>query len=381
MRIAYCTNVRLPSERAHGHQVARVCDALVNLGHEVEILAPYRRNPIQNDYWTFHNADRRVKLTRLGTFDPIDWPLPKFLQLFLLNLQFRLALHKKLRAQKFALTYTRSPALLSTLLKTKIPVVLELHTLPGRGQRRFAALCNRCALVISLTTPMRAVLLSWGSDPKKTIVESDAFDLSAFSGVQRSVSITKYSPSLDPAIGYAGQLSSMGLSKGIEELLEAFAILRRQGRRVQLIIAGPEPKDAALLQNIRKTPGVTYFGFLLHSGIPDFLSVCSVLVYPAPASSHPFFQRDTSPLKIFEYMAARKPIVAADLPPLRDVLSEDTVYFCTPGDPRGLADAIARALDHSEEAAKKASRAWTDVQNHTWEKRMGRIMERLSRQV
>jgi hypothetical protein len=37
MRIAYCTNVRLPSERAHGHQVARVCDALAKLGNDVTI--------------------------------------------------------------------------------------------------------------------------------------------------------------------------------------------------------------------------------------------------------------------------------------------------------------------------------------------------------
>src|SRR3989344_5490551 len=177
MRIVYCTNVRLPSERAHGHQVARVSDALTGLGHEVEIFAPYRRNPIQNNYWDFHKADTRVKLTHLGSFDPIDWPIPKFLQLFLLNLQFRRALCKKLQMQKYAITYTRSPALLPALLKTAIPVVLELHTLPKRGQKNFVSLCNQCTLIVCLTTPMRNELLSWGVNAKKVIVESDAIDL------------------------------------------------------------------------------------------------------------------------------------------------------------------------------------------------------------
>ena len=56
MRIAYCTNVRLPSERAHGHQVAQVCDALAHLGHDVTIFAPYRDNEVTEDYWMYYGA-------------------------------------------------------------------------------------------------------------------------------------------------------------------------------------------------------------------------------------------------------------------------------------------------------------------------------------
>ena len=370
MRIAYCTNVRLPSERAHGHQVARVCDALAALGHEVEIFAPYRRNPIQNDYWNFHKADKRVQLTYLGKFDPIDWPIPKFLQLFLLNLQFTMSICKKLQMQKTAIIYTRSPALLSTLLKTKIPVALELHTLPKRGRSRFAARCNQCALVICLTKPMREDLLSSGVEAGKVITESDGIDLQAFTKNIPS-SLGKF------IIGYAGQLSSMGLSKGIPELLDAFLLLRKQKKDAELHIAGPEVRDEVLMHRLQKTEGLVYRGFLPHEKIPAFLSSCSVLVYPAPASSHPFYTRDTSPLKIFEYMAAKKPIVAADLPPLRDILSEETAYLCIPGDPQSLADAILQVFGHPEEAQKKAEKAWVKVQEHTWKKRMTRILQAL----
>ncbi len=86
MRIAYCTNVRLPSERAHGHQVAQVCDALAALGHDVTVVAPFRRNTIHADYWSYYGADRRVNLAHLGSFDPIDHSvIPKVLQLPLLG--------------------------------------------------------------------------------------------------------------------------------------------------------------------------------------------------------------------------------------------------------------------------------------------------------
>jgi glycosyltransferase involved in cell wall biosynthesis len=125
------------------------------------------------------------------------------------------------------------------------------------------------------------------------------------------------------------------------------------------------------------TAYVRYCDFLPWEVIPSFLAACDILVYPAPKSNHPFFQRDTSPLKIFEYMAARKPIVMADLPPLRDILSEATAFLCEPGDPESLADAIERALKHPEEAQAKAERAWEIVQEHTWEKRMRRIMGKI----
>ena len=76
-------------------------------------------------------------------------------------------------------------------------------------------------------------------------------------------------------------------------------------------------------------------------------------------------------------MAAKKPIVAADLPPLRDILSEETAYLCIPGDPQSLADAILQVFGHPEEAQKKAEKAWVKVQEHTWKKRMTRILQAL----
>src|SRR3989338_5554403 len=176
MRIAYCTNVRLPSERAHGHQIAQVCDALSALGHEVTVYAPYRKNVITQDYWSYYGARKEVRLTHLGLFDPIDAPLPGFLQLWLLNWQLRRRLYRELSSGRFAVLYTRTPALLSVLLKTGMPTVLELHQLPRRDRSSFVAQCKRCAVVACLTSPMRDALITWGVPAEKVIVEGDAVD-------------------------------------------------------------------------------------------------------------------------------------------------------------------------------------------------------------
>lgn len=365
IRIAYCTNVRLPSERAHGHQVARVCDALAKQGHEVTIFAPFRKNPIKQDYWEFHKADRKVQLKHLGTFDPIDrWWIPKILQLPILNLLFKGALVSRLK--NFDLFYTRTPALLPALINAKKKIILELHSLPNRGRGAFVSFCNQCTLIVCLTTPMKNELKSWGVTAPIT-VESDGVDLAHHSTAHAK----------EGRLGYAGQLQSMGLSKGIPELIAAFHMLHSAGRHVHVAIAGPETSNTGLMQKLQG-PGIHYSGFLPHDQIPHFLAECSILVYPAPKSDHPFYNRDTSPLKIFEYMAANRPIVTADLPPIRDVLDESTAFFCKPGDAEDLARVIAYVMDHPEEAKMRAEAAHKKVQHYTWDKRVERILSRVS---
>lgn len=371
IRIAYCTNVRLPSERAHGHQVARVCDALAKLGHEVTIFAPFRKNTIAQDYWEFHKADRQVRIEHLGAFDPIDHPwIPKVLQLPILNLLFKGALVQKLGG--FDLLYTRTPAILPALLHAQKKVILELHTLPNRGRAAFISFCNRCTLIVCLTTPMKNELQGWGVTAPM-IVESDATELAHHADQHDA-------HQKEGRIGYAGQLQSMGLSKGIPELLGAFHALQAAGRNVHLVVAGPKATQPELMNNLQG-PGIQYAGFLSHDQVPHFLAECSILVYPAPKSDHPFYNRDTSPLKLFEYMAAGRPIVTADLPPIRDVLDESTAFFCKPGDPEDLARAIAEAMDHPEEAQKRAEAAHKKVQHYTWDKRMQRILNAVSSKV
>lgn len=382
MRIAYCTNVRLPNERAHGHQVARVCDALSKLGYEVSIFAPYRReNPVQVGFHEFHTVDPRVKITHLPSFDGIACrATPGVLGLWVTTWSYCRKLRPHLIRENFDLLYTRTPEILLTLLPTGIPVVLELHKLPRRGRRRFIKQCKKCAVVSCLTSPMRDELVACGVPKEKTIVEGDAVDLVWFD--KRASSTSEVFSSREPRrrhiIGYAGSFRSMGLEKGIRELIDAIVVLKRQGVELEARLVGSFTGTKEYYQQVLdkglKSPDIQIHNYIAHSMVPKFLRECSVLVYPAPKISHPFFTRDTSPLKIFEYMAAERPIVAADLPPIRDILDESTAEFFRPGDSEDLACAIQSVLSDPDRAQSKAAKARQRVEEHTWEKRMGRIM-------
>ena len=127
--------------------------------------------------------------------------------------------------------------------------------------------------------------------------------------------------------------------------------------------------DAAALRELAGDLGVLgrvqLVGFLPHVEVADQLAGASVAVVPLP--DNPMARYFTSPLKLFEYMAAGLPIVASDLPALREVLrTDENALLVPPDDPGALADAIGRLLADPALAERLRRRAHADVQDRTW---------------
>ena len=347
------------------------------------IFAPKRRANIKESFSDYYSVSTDIKIEFLSSFDQNDLLLfmgP--IRLWLANFFLRRNLKKVLSEQEFDLIYTRTSALLSALLKAETPVIIELHTLPRRNKSSFVRQCNQCKKIVCLTSLMRNELVSWGVKDSRVIVEGDAVDLAQFNKEFRSDVWRNAQgiPSDIPVIGYAGQLESMGLSKGVDVLLEALNILMEKGIDFHALIAGgPNSVRDKFRSSLSDAllSRAHFIGILPREDVSSMLSSCDVLVYPAPRSSHPFYQRDTSPMKVFEYMAAGKPIVCAELPPLRDVVNEDMVNFFIPGDSYNLADVIANVISNQEDVQEQVQKAKDYVSNHTWKKRMGRILSYL----
>lgn len=382
MRIAYCTDVRLPSERAHGHQIAQVCDALVHLGHDVTVFAPFRKNTVQASYHEYYRAEPAVTLEHLGTFDPIDHPyLPKLLQLPALHRSLRRAYPAALRAGRFDLAYTRSPALIRTLTASGIPTVLELHQIPRRHYLGFIGACNRCARVLCLTSAMRDELRRRGVREELLAVEGDAVDLRRFVPEPDSAAgRTMLGITTDRlVVGYVGRLKTLGMEKGVSHILQALARLKDKHAFFGCIVGGPDA-DRKEYEQLASSLGlgpddVRFVGSIPAHDVPTALAACDILAMPFPDLPH--YRTHMSPLKMFEYMAARRPIITSDLPTVRDVLSEETAVFCTPGDIESLAQALRWIHEHPQEAATRAQAARTLVEHHTWEERMRRALSGL----
>jgi glycosyltransferase involved in cell wall biosynthesis len=84
-----------------------------------------------------------------------------------------------------------------------------------------------------------------------------------------------------------------------------------------------------------------------------------------------------SPLKIFEYMAAGKPIVAADLPVIREVLTDgETALLCSPDDDGDWVAALRRLHEEPELARRIGAQAHDEWRRaYTWQARASTILD------
>ncbi|MBT5468111.1 glycosyltransferase [Candidatus Peregrinibacteria bacterium] len=386
MNIAYVTHTRFPTEKAHGHQIARVCDALEHLKNEVTLVTPSIFTDIRQDPKRYYHLKSDIDMAYLPIFDALSSSfIPgKFAFHFTMH-SYRRALKKYFASHTFDLIYVRSPAVLPTLLETGIPVVIELHTLPKRNQKSFAAECNRCKKVVCLTGPMRKELITFGVKKAKIIVEGDAVDLDRFKKLPSAKSARHHFnlPDDRKIIGYVGSFVTMDkIEKGLQFIIDSLVVMRKNDEQVHgFFVGGPlewaqKYRKIALAKGLREDD-FTFHGMVPSKLVPDAIAACDVCVYPAPEPKKAFFARDTSPLKVFEYLAAGRPVVSADIPPLHGVLTKETVKLVHPGSVTSLTGGIREVLAKKSEAKARTARGLKLVQKHSWEKRMKRILDAL----
>lgn len=384
MKIAYVLHARFPSPKAYGKQVAEVCAAMAANKHAVTLLLPTMHNTFAENPFTFYGLPKKAfTIAHVAHTDATKkrW-IPGKLHLLAGMFFYRRALKRYLKKHPFDLFYCRSELVLPALLKTRIPVVIELHALPRRNKKGFVKMLKRCKKVVCLTEGMKKELVTWKVPASHIMVEPDGVDTERFADLPEPEECKeKWALPPDvPVVGYVGTLVTQEtIDKGVGDLVEAFDILRKRGTEFfGWIVGGPAPRAEALKKTLRekKLHNLVHVqGPIPPAEVPSALQGCDVLVYPAPKSTHAYFLRDTSPLKLFEYLAAGKPVVCADLPPLRDIVSGEDVTLAAPGDPAGLAGAISSVLGDLEAAVEKAEKAKAIALKHDWAKRMARIVK------
>ena len=110
--------------------------------------------------------------------------------------------------------------------------------------------------------------------------------------------------------------------------------------------------------------------------VPLWLNALDVAVMPFPETEH--YKYFISPLKLFEYMAAGVPIVASDLPSIRDILQHDkNAWLVPPGNSDSLGQAILTLLRDPDRATRLAKTAKEEVRHYTWKKRAQGILGRI----
>ncbi|MGH3427165.1 MAG: glycosyltransferase [Mycobacteriales bacterium] len=144
---------------------------------------------------------------------------------------------------------------------------------------------------------------------------------------------------------------------------------------VEMLIVGGREDHVGRLRKQARSEGlanVRFEGFVAPADVSPYHAAADVLVTYYPGGIP--LNRYRSPGKLFEYMASGRPIVTADYPALRQVLSPGAALFVEKDDPRALAAGIRKVLADPALGERLAGQARRDVLDFTWERRADRVI-------
>lgn len=366
MRIAYVQNMRLPTEKAHGYQIMKTCEALAKAGAEVSLVVPDRKTPIMQDAFSYYEVDRAFDVVRCPVNDHLrSWPgVLKKLAFVLERNSFAKSL-KGLLPQAAEAIYTRDPWLAPQLKAlTSKPVYLELHAMPA--ERNIASLSVLDGILC---------VTRWMEDrireklpTMKTAFLPDAVDLSVFDTplTKEQARANLSIPADVRAIVYGGRFSTMEQGKGLALLDSVVNRIAEQEPDIRLYLVGGTSDEFNKLEGRNPGQNTICTGNVSRPELASYYRAADLLAMPFPDTHHYAFEM--SPLKLFEYMASGTPIVASDLPSIRDILDEQNSYFFKPDDGESLKASILDCL-HDPQARSKADNAKNTVRNFTWTNR------------
>jgi glycosyltransferase involved in cell wall biosynthesis len=267
-----------------------------------------------------------------------------------------------------------------------VPIILEVNSPfameQGRDKdirlERFAGwtervICNLATRVIVVSTSLAKIMQASGVHPEKIQVMTNGVRLDHFQAQPQSMELRK-SLGLgvhEKVIGFVGWFRKW---HGLELLLDAFRVAGFKRGEVRLMLIGDGQAMQDLQQLVRDyelTDSVFFTGPLPHDKVPEYLDLIDIAVQPA-ANEY------CCPMKILEYMALGKAIVAPRQENIRELLREgDEAQYFAPGDANGLAEALRALVNDPGKATDMGRRAREAVsrRGYLWTANAERVLE------
>ncbi len=265
------------------------------------------------------------------------------------------------------------------------PLIYECHDLeawnPSRAKARAATplvrlidslAVRRADRVVALTDTFRDWLDRVGLKPREEVaVIPDAYDADRWQPRDRDVARAALGVSRDTFV-----LTYSGLTfayRGLDHLVRAFARFRETVPDSLLLLVGGRETErtelAALAGELGLAEAVRLPGQRPQEETVDYLAAADALVIQGTVSG-----LNASPLKLFEYAAMARPIIAGDIPAVREILGDDGAAYFPQGDEAALCAAFLALHRDPASAAVLAERARVRVQPFTYRARAATIL-------
>lgn len=264
----------------------------------------------------------------------------------------------------------------------KIPSLVEVNAPLVEEQRRYRELLlaseaeaiesevfGGADVLFTVSAPLKAYALARGAHPTRTFV------------LPNGVDPKRFHPAVEPgpldgaqgkfALGFVG---SFKVWHGLEVLLEAFRRLLGRSSAYHLLLVGDGPLRGwveGYIRGARLEGTVTMTGWVPHERLPGLIQRMDIALAPYPFLEDFYF----SSLKLFEYMAVGKPVVASRIGQIQEVIQDGaTGLLVRPGDINDLVEKIERLRHDPRLREALGIAASQEACHHTWERNARRIM-------
>jgi glycosyltransferase involved in cell wall biosynthesis len=261
-----------------------------------------------------------------------------------------------------------------------VPLILEVNAPLSQEQERHRGLAygatareiERTVLrsadhVVAVSSALERWVVSAGVRAERVRMLPNAVDLARFKpgSVDRYAVRAQFGLADEPVVGFLGTLKSW---HDVPTLVRAMALLRHRTPALHLLVVGDGP-ERQRLEELARSQGIadatTFTGPVPHTDVAAYIGAFDVAVVPYGPTQTSYF----SPLKLFEYFAAGRPVVAADVGDIGHcVRPGETGLLYPPGDAETLAGAISGLLADRARAGSLARAGRQHVgAYHTWE--------------
>jgi len=372
LRVIYIGSPELFSKGASAVHVMKMCQAMGRLGVVTELLLSSNHN--EDELRRYYGVQNNFKIKKL----------PYFKNTTLRNIAHGVlaSISTKSRRKDYDLVVTRNIvyAYLASVY-FRIPTVYDAHHPLVKGAGYLFKSFKDSKYLVRFSTNsggLADIYIKEGLPREKLVIAHNGVDLENYSelpGTKEARAQLGLPPD-KKIVCYSGNIYE---GRGTELLVESALKLKD----VLFLIVGGLESDVARLRALadgKNARNVKLTGFVPHASVPLYLASADVLVMPytpevtikGGARAKDF----TSPIKLFEYMAAAKPIVASSIPSVTEVLEDGVnALLVEPGNPESLFSGIQKALDDTVLAQTMSQGALRDVRMYTWEERARKLLD------
>ena len=362
MKILYVGSPQLFTEGASGIHVGRMCEALSDLGHDTTLMLPIEEEEI-GGFFSFYGVKDNFLIKATPGFKKSS--MRHFFHGIISFLKF-------LFSKDYDLVLTRNItfALLASFIKSRI--IVDIHHPPVNllskiATKRFLKCENIVRVSCNSVGTMDSIVKIFSHNEKLKVFHNGV-NLESFvpnDNLDNLVSKLNI-PDKCKIISYVGNTYK---GRGIEKIIE----LSKKHKEIFFLVVGGEQEDNSYyLKSVDSTQSnILFTGHVPHEEIPNYLCISDILLIPYDSDftikGGSLAKDYSSPIKLFEYLSAGKPIVASNLSSFNEILKDGmNSILVNPDSISEISESIQKLLNDKALSDNLSSNSLELSKRFTW---------------